>query len=127
MTKTQQDRKDRLMPNGIPRWIRCWDAGPDGAIDRYTVVYSGRYPKGEGRDRRYQYVAMNCDPFAPQGFGQHGETEDIIDCPLGWTEQVGRTCRHNPTLGRRIRFEDLPEDCRKLVLSDYHEIWSIPE
>ena len=28
-------------------------------------------------------------------------------------------------LGKRINFEDLPEDCRRLVLSDYKEIWEI--
>ena len=130
MTNTQQDRKNRLMPNGIPRWIRVWDTGPDKEIERYTVVFSGRY-RTLGLPRHapvsqwgwFQYVGMSKDPSI---ICSHGESQNIIDCPNGWTEQIGRTCRHNPNLGRRIRFEDLPKDCQTLVLSDYHEIWSIP-
>lgn len=53
---------------------------------------------------------MSSMPFHPQGFGQHGEIED----PRGG--------KH---LGKRIKFAELPEDCQKLVVSDYKDIWSI--
>jgi hypothetical protein len=43
---------------------------------------------------------MSSIPFHPQGFGQYST------CQLG---------RH---LGKRIDFEDLPEDCQKLVKQD---------
>lgn len=134
MTIRQKSRYDRLMPDGIPRWIRVWDSGPE-TNDRYTVVYTGRY-RTRGVKRHtpvsewpwFQYVGMNSCPFHPAyGVGQHGESPTIIDCPHGWTEQVGRTCRHNPNLGRRIRFQDLPEDCQTIVLRDYRELWTLPE
>lgn len=115
---------DRLIPNGVPRWIRVWDGGNDDGYDRYTVCYTGRY-RGKGW---FQHVGMNAIPFhSLYGICQHGESEFPIDCPHGWAEAVGQKCRHNPNLGRRIRFEDLPADCQKVVLQDYAEIWGLTE
>lgn len=126
-TARQADRWARFMPGGAPRWVRIWDSGPE-TNDRYTVVYTGRYPKGRGLFRAYQYVGMNSQPFHPSyGVCQHGESGEIIDCPHGWAEQVGRKCRHNPELGRRIQFQDLPPDCRAVVVRDYCELWDLGE
>lgn len=33
------DRVRRLMPDGVPRYVRCYD--DSGSGDRYTVVYHG--------------------------------------------------------------------------------------
>ncbi len=126
MTKRQRERIGRLLPGGIPKHIRVWDSGPE-ENDRYTVVFCGRYPKGTGYNRSYQYLGMNSQPFHPSyGICQHGESRDIIDCPYGWTEAIGRVCRHNPSLGRRIAFSDLPAPCQQIVLNDYCDIWGIP-
>lgn len=70
--------------------IKCYDNGGK-TFDRYTVILNSR---GD-------YVAMSENPFSPQGFGQHGEK-----------------CRAGAHLGRRISFDDLPVDCRKLVRGD---------
>lgn len=111
----QKSRKDRLIPNGVPRYIRCYDNGgpdaKDGSIDRYTVVYTGNYKKNE-RGGCF-YVGMNCAPFHPQGVGQHGEANHIIDRP-----SYGH-------LGKKIAFKDLPEDCQSLVISDYKGLWNL--
>ena len=111
-------RYDRLCPNGIPRYIRCYDNGGE-TYDQYTVVYTGNY-NNIGKQRRsfiqlpvYQVVGMSGAPFHPQGFCQHGEYERLIDRP---------TYSH---LGKKIRFQDLPEDCRQVVLNDYLEIWGL--
>ena len=101
-------RKERLLPNGIPRWIRCYDNGGE-TFDRYTVVYTGHYKDRNGCD----YVGMSEYPFSPQGFGQHGWDRETIDRPA------------YAHLGRKVSFANLPEDCRRLVMSDYREIWSI--
>ena len=131
MTKTEQARIERLMPNGIPRWIRVYDSGESG--DRYTVVYTGLYHnRGNSnrgpnhkrlRDRPHYYVGMSAAPFHPQGIGMHGESSfKCIDVnKYGFAPAVGRKCH----LGIRINFIDLPKDCRTLVLSDYSEIWGI--
>ncbi len=102
-------RKEQLMPNGIPRYVRCYDL--QNTCDRYTVVFTGNYAGREGCD----YLGMSGAPFHPQGFGQHGWNLDVIDRP---------TYKH---LGKKIKFTDLPEDCQKLVLSDYKEIWRLNE
>jgi hypothetical protein len=102
-------REDSLMPAGVPRYARCYDNGgvsKGGSIDRYTVVYTGRHGGGS-------YVGMSAEPFHPQGVGQHGESRFPIDRP-GYSH-----------LGKPIRFENLPPDCRKLVLSDYKAIWNL--
>jgi len=109
MTLKAQYRQKTLLPNGIPKWVRCYDNQGE-TIDRYTVVYTGNY---SGRNGFCQYVSMNCSPFHPQGFGQHGESDHVIDKP-----------RYSH-LGKRIKFVDLPEDCQKLVMQDYLEIWHL--
>lgn len=103
------NRTERLLPGGVPKWIRSYDSGPDSGFDRYTVVYTGK------RDRSYHYVGMSEHPFWPGGFGQHGEGKNgPIDRP---------TYGH---LGKRVSFGELPPDCQKLVLQDYQYLWDLP-
>lgn len=65
----------------------------DGATaDRYTVVFLD-----QRNCDHYECVGMNAAPFHPQGIYQHAI------CDLG------------AHLGRRIKFEELPEDCRRAV------------
>jgi len=107
---------EQLLPEGVPKHVRCYDNGGE-TTDRYTVCYTGRY-RGTGW---FQHVCMSADPFHPQGVGLHGEHPSQIDAPKGWPPAIGR--RNH--LGKRIAFTELPEDCRKLVLQDYKEIWNL--
>jgi len=43
-TKKQRNRYESLVPNGIPKYIRCYDNG-GASIDCYTVVMTGHYNK----------------------------------------------------------------------------------
>ncbi len=93
-----------MSANCEPRWIRCYDNGGKTA-DRYIVVFT----KG-----KRVYLSMNREPFHPQGIGMHGEWnkgENSIDRP---------TYGH---LGKKIAFNQLPEDCQKLVRQDYSAMW----
>jgi len=118
MTKAQKDRVSRLLPNGIPRWIRCYDNGGETA-DRYTVVYTGRYGSGF-----HEFVGMSDNPYHPQGYCQHGgNSNQSIDITTSWPPAIGRKCY----LGTRIKFEDLPKDCQEVVLEDYNNLWNIEE
>lgn len=109
-----KERKNRLLPAGIPRYIRCYDSGPDSTADRYTVVYTGNY-KGKSK-RWHDYVGISGAPFHPQGIGMHGQTEfQPVDRP---------TYSH---LGKKIKFSDLPEDCKKLVMQDYLYYWDFTD
>lgn len=109
MSKQSLERARRLLPGGVPRHVRCYDNGGE-STDRYTAVYSGRYP---GRAGLCRYVGMSGLPFHPQGFGQHGESRDVVDYP-----KYGH-------LGKKITFADLPADCKKLVVQDYIVLWEI--
>ena len=112
MNQALQKRLDKLLPGGIPRYIRCYDNDYDGqgSIDHFTVVFTGNYP---GRQGLCRYLAMSGAPFHPQGFCQHGESERVIDRP---------TCSH---LGRKIHFLDLPGDCQLAVLQNYKHYWEL--
>ncbi len=116
----KQERQARLLPGGIPRYVRCYDNGGE-SIDRYTVVFTGRYRHKTGGE--FAYLAMNAAPFHPQGFGQHGSSDRQIDVAGGsWGgPSIGKRCH----LGVRIPFDTLPTDCRALVLSDYRELWDL--
>ena len=112
MNKKYLERKERLLPEGKPRYVRCYDNGGE-TTDRYTVVYTGRYThKTNGS---HLYLGMSSRPFHPQGVGQHGESDTQIDYP---------SYKH---LGKKIKFDDLKEDCRQLVLQDYVDIWDITD
>lgn len=76
--------------------IKIYDNGGK-SLDRYTVVYMD-YP--ERQPNIYAARGMSERPFHPQGFGQH--------C----TATPGRH------LGNRIKFEQLPIDCQRLILQD---------
>lgn len=104
------NRTERLLPEGKPRYIRCYDYG-EQEVDRYTVVYTGRWA-GKLPGQCY-FVGMSAYPFHPQGYGQHGESDSMIDRP---------TYGH---LGKKIKFDDLPADCQRLVMQDYVSLWDI--
>ena len=113
MDNKLKERKDRLLPAGVPRYIKCYDNGGK-TYDRYTTIYTKKsIIEKEHRSHygtRFMYVGMSEDPFHPLGFGQHGEIEP---------KHIGGH------LGKRIKFEQLPEDCKKLVLQDYKELWDL--
>lgn len=84
--------------------ISVWDSGKK-VIDRYTVVYLDNvYDNGH-----VDYLALNGTPFSPNsGFCQHG------DMPLWCVAYKGR----GGAFEKRIKFDDLPDDCRRAVLQD---------
>lgn len=76
--------------------IRCYD-DPDTVV-RYTVVYMDVPENPPGT---FMCYGLNEHPFNPAyGIAQHASATPG---------------RH---LGRRIRFQDLPEDCQRLVQRD---------
>jgi len=104
-------RRARLMPNGEPRYVHCYDNNGKTA-DRYTVVFTGRYRHKTGGS--FLHVGMSANPFHPQGVGMHGESDRQIDYP------------RYAHLGRRVRFDALPPACQRLILQTYRELWDIP-
>ena len=122
MKTKSQERVARLLPGGVPKYVRIYDNGgteSGGTIDRFTVQFTGR---AAGKCA-FPYLAMNSAPFHPQGFGQHGEggRQPCDVNQWGFAPAIGRK-NH---LGRRIAFAELPPDCRQLVLQDYKSLWAI--
>lgn len=76
--------------------IRVYDCGPP-QLDRYFVVYMDEPERAKGT---YSGVGMSEDPFHPLGFGQHS------------------AAMPGAHLGKRIAFESLPLDCRRVVMQD---------
>jgi len=129
LTKSQQARRNRILPNELPRYVHVYDNGgidgkyrhkvdgkmveEQGTSDRYTVVFTGNYLSRTGR--RHWYLGMSGAPFHPQGIGQHGENIDQIDSP-----SYGH-------LGKRINFQDLPRDCQVCALRTYLSLWNLAE
>src|SRR5574337_1684878 len=103
----------RLLPGGVPRWVRCYDNGGE-TVDRYTVVFTGLYTHKTGGS--HWHLGMSAAPFHPQGFGQHGEHSVPVDSIHGKRPPaMGRKCH----LGKRIPFLDLPKDCQRAAFEDY--------
>jgi len=108
LTKKQSERKERILPGGIPKYIRCYDNGGKTA-DRYTIVFTGNYKGRNGCD----YYGCSGDPFHPLGIGLHDWSQDIIDKP---------TYSH---LGKKVKFEILPENVKEAVIQSYSSTWEI--
>jgi len=75
--------------------------------ERYTAVFTGLF--NLKKPGEYAYLSMSGDPF-----------------------EVGANSLHRgrppyKRMGREISFEDLPEDCRWLVLDTYLELWDLRE
>jgi hypothetical protein len=73
--------------------------------ERYTTVFTGFYTDKEPGE--YLYLAMSGDPLTPGGS----------------TLRRGRPPYER--MGREIPFEELPEDCRELVLDVYRDLWGL--
>lgn len=105
---TLQARRDRLMPAGVPRYVRCYESPADGPAswDRFTVVFTGRAAAihAPGQAWHYPYVGLS-------GHGEHA------GCPVDRPSS-----RH---LGKRVPFSALPEQLQAVALADYREIWRL--
>lgn len=102
-----ETRQERLMPNGTPRYIRLYDNQGE-TIDRYTCVFTGRYKGSKGQKI---HLGMSSDPFHPMGVGMHGE--GVID-KEGYSH-----------LGKKVKFEDMPEQVKKCILQTYTDLWDL--
>ncbi len=111
-------RLHALLPNGIPRYVRCYDNG-GATADRYAVVFTGKYPKTDGF---VVTVFMSAEPSHPQGVFHHSEEPSPDTDRYGYPPALGRRC----LLGRRIPFLALPAECQRVVLDDYKTLWSLP-
>ena len=84
----------------LNKLVRLYDNGGK-TFDRYTAVYMN---EPEYQPNTFAARGMSEHPFSPQGFG--------CSC----TAMPGRH------LGKRIKFEDLPKDCQRLVLQDLGDV-----
>lgn len=101
--------------------LAIFDNGGE-TFDRYTVIYLDEPVSDDPYySDRYLYFAMSERPFHPQGFGQHGEI-DLFPSQLKQLRK-GKGQRLFSHLGKRIDFEDLPEDCKKAVKQDLEPTW----
>jgi hypothetical protein len=117
--RERQRQRTKWLPDGSPRYVRCYDDGGRTA-DRYTVVFTGPY-RFKHTDGEFMSLAMSDRPFHPQGVGMHGFHTLQIDAPHGWACAIGRSCH----LGKRIPYSQLPAECRQLVLHDYRDLWKL--
>jgi len=102
--KIRIERAERLMPGGVPRYIRVWEH-PTSA-EQYCIVFTKKT-----LDRGvFMSLGLSAQPFHPWGICQHSETR----FPNGSKEW-----------GKRIKFEDLSADCQRLVIDDYKYIWDL--
>jgi hypothetical protein len=111
-------------PKNVPRKIRIYDNGGETG-DRYTVVFTGNYPKGRQVGSTYLHASEH--PYGPNGIGMMGEWLRWHD---GFKHDDG-TWQHDidqprySHLGRKIGWRDLPKDVRQFVLEVYGELWKL--
>ena len=122
MNRKERDRLKSLFDDNFnPRLVAVYDNDGE-TVDRYGVVFTGRYRERTGGE--IVMLTMNATPHHPyHGFCQHLAAQQRLDAEPGRRggPPVGGRC----AMGKRIAFDELPEDCRKIVLSDYCSIWSV--
>jgi hypothetical protein len=75
--------------------------------ERYTVVFTGLVSLKKPGE--YPYLSMSGDPLVSGG--------NSLRCGRPPYERMG--CE--------ISFGDLPEDCRRLVLAAYRDLWGLQD
>jgi hypothetical protein len=101
-------RRKKLLPDGYPRWIRCYDNNGETA-DRYSVVFTrANYFGLQGRS---PILFMSENPWHPQGVCMH-EIRNYGDIPV-------------KAMGKKIKYTELPYNCQMEVLKDYLDYWGI--
>lgn len=102
------DRAARLLPGGVPRYVRCYDNGGSTA-DRYTVIFT------QQKDGWTRGLGMSGvpSPSHPQGVCMSFEHPHPIDRP-----------RH-AHIGSKVEFCNLPADCREAALRTYRSLWGL--
>ena len=107
--------KDSLLPDGIPKYVRCYDDGKSS--DRYAVVFTGDYDlkslEDKGWEGGHPHLFMSACPLSPRG--THSLESRTKQADL----------KSNEALGTRIKFQDLPEPCQGMVLDYYTRIWNL--
>lgn len=92
------NRTERLMPNGVPRYVRCYRNGYD-----YTVVFTGRL---EIEGKRFALTLTD-------GLVAGNWYDGFIDRP---------SYIH---LGTKVRYDDLPSHYIPRVIAHYRNLWRI--
>jgi hypothetical protein len=87
-------------PDGkrIPKRYRLYDR--QDCADHFTIVWTGKFNE--------------CPTVPNSGIWQH----------FSYTEQIDRPKYGH--LGKKIRFEDLNETCKRLVMEEYCDLWGLP-
>jgi hypothetical protein len=96
--QTKSRIPNTILARGKRLVCRIYDNGGE-SFDRYTIAFKGYYVERHGMI--YPYLAASDDPFHPQGFGQHGESNMFMK---------------GHRLGKRVRFESLPLPVQKFIL-----------
>ena len=76
------------------------------SAERYTAVFTGLFDLKKPGE--YPYLCMGEEPLAPGG---------------SYALRRGRAPYER--MRCEISFEDLPEDCRRLVLDVYWDLWGL--
>lgn len=92
--------KNTITLNGKRYVCRIYDNGGE-TLDRYTFCFKAR--RTLDGILYYPYMGAGETPFHPQGVGYHGDSPTKID---------------GKHLGKRIAFESLNEDCKKLIIQE---------
>lgn len=77
--------------------IGVYDNGGE-TFDRYTIVLDSFQNETLEKFKMYECLGLSSNPGDPQGFSQ-------------WT-----TCQMGRHLGKKLKFEELPENVQKHVL-----------
>ncbi len=78
------------------------------SAERYTAVFTGLFDLKKPGE--YPYLCMGEEPLAPGG---------------SYALRHGRAPYER--MGCEISFQDLPEDCRRLVLGVYRDLWGLQD
>ena len=109
---TAKRRLLRLLHDGVPRYVRCYDLGT--GLDRNTVVFTGGYRRKISRwPYRTPFLSLGMSENPYSGVGHRTESDVQIDRP-GFSN-----------LGKKIAFNDLPADCQRWALDEYYNIWNL--
>lgn len=101
LARVEVDRINKESVMRIPKYIRVYDNG-GCTVDRYAIVYTRLKCDGE-----FMCVKMSKDADGYHGIYHHEYSR----------------IQFNSELGKKIKWQDLPQNCQREFFPEYEDTW----
>lgn len=113
--RTRHARKERLMPNDVPKYVRCYKYPKTGGVRTNFIVVFTRMGRTGTNRHKYQGKGHPYLVAKQEKNGRYDEAE-IIESTFPW---------YPMSFDQKVSFADLPTNVQILTKLIYSKLWKI--